>query len=78
MSYPPVGPFAEQLAAERTRLDAQDIQLVEVCRAYDEAAWPHATRVFSKLKDMIAKLVQPRYQVRPHQASNMRPPGPKF
>ena len=57
-AYAPVGPVAEQLAAARPHLSIQGIQLVEVRRGYDEAAWPHATRGFFKLKDKIPKLIE--------------------
>ncbi len=57
-AYAPIGPVAEQLAAARSHLSDQGIQLVEVRRGYDEAAWPHATRGFFKLKDKIPKLIE--------------------
>lgn len=57
-SYAPVGPVAERLAAARPQLGTAGIQLVEIRRAYDEAAWPHATKGFFKLKAKIPKLIE--------------------
>ena len=57
-SYAPAGPVAERLASARPQLAAAGIQLVEIRRAYDEAAWPHATKGFFKLKAKIPKLIE--------------------
>ena len=56
-AYAPVGPVAEELAAARTVLAAAGIRLIEVRRPYDDAAWPHATKGFFKLKAQIPKLI---------------------
>ncbi|MDX1499277.1 MAG: FAD-binding domain-containing protein [Woeseiaceae bacterium] len=56
-AYAPVGPVAELLAEARPRLAAMGVQLHELRRAYDSAAWPHATRGYFKLKDRIPSIL---------------------
>jgi deoxyribodipyrimidine photo-lyase len=56
-SYAPVGPVAEQLSAAGLALEPSGIRLIRLRRPYDDAAWPHATKGFFKLKAQIPKLI---------------------
>jgi deoxyribodipyrimidine photo-lyase len=56
-AFAPLGPAAEGLAGARAPLDAAGIEVVEIMRPYDAAAWPHATRGFFKMKKQIPVLV---------------------
>ena len=48
MAYPPVGPTADAV---------RHVDAVQVIRAYDLDAWPHATHGFFRFKDVIPKLL---------------------
>jgi deoxyribodipyrimidine photo-lyase len=54
LPYAPVGPVATRVAEAEAR---SDIPFVAIRRAYDDAAWPHATHGFFKFKDKIPSLV---------------------
>jgi deoxyribodipyrimidine photo-lyase len=56
--YAPVGPVATAIADAAEKLTAQGIQLVEVRRAYDTLAWPHASRGFFAMKERIPDLLR--------------------
>ncbi|MEM6373620.1 MAG: DNA photolyase, partial [Pseudomonadota bacterium] len=53
--YAPVGPAADVLAGLRSAPGAPPLRQVQ--RAYDAAAWPHATHGFFRFKDKIPKLL---------------------
>ncbi len=59
-SYTPVGPVASILSDARRELAQAGIEIRLLRRAYDEAAWPHASKGFFKLKaripDILAEL----------------------
>ncbi|MEX3014797.1 FAD-binding domain-containing protein [Gymnodinialimonas hymeniacidonis] len=55
--YAPVGPAASSLRSLRKQLDGAGITLVEICRDWDIAAWPHATHGFFRFKKAIPDLV---------------------
>jgi len=53
-AYPPVGPEAQEL----DRLAGQTgVRIVRLRRAYDSAAWPHATHGFFRFKEKIPGFV---------------------
>ncbi len=56
--YAPVGPTAELLAKAGKELDRHGIRLLQLRRAYDETAWPHAQRGFFKLKQEIPAILE--------------------
>jgi deoxyribodipyrimidine photo-lyase len=56
-AYAPVGPVADLLADARTRLEARGVRLLQLRRAYDDAAWPHATRGYFRLKKQIPAIL---------------------
>lgn len=56
--YAPTGPAAEAQGQLDQLLSAQGIALVRRIRAYDAAAWPHATAGFFRFKDQIPELVR--------------------
>ncbi|MGQ5700828.1 FAD-binding domain-containing protein [Sandaracinobacteroides sp. A072] len=53
----PVGPVADRLALMGVALARAGIRLVPVRRAWDSAAWPHATRGFFQFKGRIPALL---------------------
>ena len=53
--YAPVGPVADVLRAVQNTDGAPPLRMVR--RAYDSAAWPHATHGFFRFKDKIPKLL---------------------
>jgi deoxyribodipyrimidine photo-lyase len=55
--FAPVGPAGSSLRSLRKRLDKDDIAVVEVRRAWDSAAWPHATHGFFRFKKEIPGLL---------------------
>ena len=57
-AYMPVGPAAQRLAAARPDLDAAGITLHRIRRAYDDLAWPHATKSFFALKKQIPHVLR--------------------
>jgi deoxyribodipyrimidine photo-lyase len=57
-AYAPVGPVAERLAGARQTLANHDIELIQVRRAYDTYAWPHATKGYFKLKSRISDVLE--------------------
>ncbi len=57
-AYAPVGPTAELLAKTRVTLDHHGISLLQLRRAYDDTAWPHAQRGFFKLKNEIPQILE--------------------
>jgi deoxyribodipyrimidine photo-lyase len=57
-TYAPVGPVAESLAASRPALDAAGVTLHRIRRAYDDLAWPHATKGFFALKQKIPHVLR--------------------
>jgi deoxyribodipyrimidine photo-lyase len=57
-AYAPVGPVAEQLLVLAQGLKAHDINLVQVRRAFDTAAWPHGSKGFFAMKEKIPALLQ--------------------
>jgi deoxyribodipyrimidine photo-lyase len=57
-AYAPQGPVSERLAAARRKLEPAGLRLVEVRRAWDEMAWPHATKGFFQFRDVIPQLVR--------------------
>ncbi len=55
--YAPVGPVSDHLRAITPALAAEGIALVQVRRAWDSAAWPHAAKGFFAFKDKIPGLI---------------------
>ncbi|WP_420010582.1 hypothetical protein [Tateyamaria sp.] len=53
--YTPVGPNADLIARLRRAEGAPPVKAVR--RAYDSAAWPHATHGFFRFKDKIPSLI---------------------
>ncbi len=56
-AYVPVGPVAEVLDVAARKLEERGIRLVQLRRAYDNVAWPHARRGFFKLKTQIPSIL---------------------
>ena len=56
--HAPVGPAADRLEAAREVLADAGLPLVRARRAWDAAAWPHATKGFFKLKKQIPALIE--------------------
>jgi deoxyribodipyrimidine photo-lyase len=54
LPYAPVGPVAETAAEAEQR---SDVPFLRIRRAYDTAAWPHATHGFFRFKEKIPALV---------------------
>lgn len=54
LPYAPVGPVAEVLSEAESR---SSVPFIRVRRAYDDAAWPHATHGFFRFKEKIPKLI---------------------
>ncbi len=54
LPYAPVGPVAETLTEAERR---SDVPFIRIRRAYDSAAWPHATHGFFRFKEKIPALV---------------------
>ncbi len=57
-AYAPVGPVAERLASARQSLAKNRIELIQLRRAYDTCAWPHATKGYFKLKSKIPEVLE--------------------
>jgi deoxyribodipyrimidine photo-lyase len=55
--FAPVGPVADRLALMSQALAARGIRLVQVRRAWDSAAFPHATRGFFQFRTHIPVLL---------------------
>ncbi|MGL6042848.1 MAG: FAD-binding domain-containing protein [Sandaracinobacteroides sp.] len=55
--FAPVGPVADRLALMGAALGANGIRLVQVRRAWDERAFPHATRGFFQFRTIIPQLL---------------------
>lgn len=55
--YAPTGPNATALRQLAAMLEPDGIRLIRLRRAYDSAAWPHATAGFFKFKEKIPKLI---------------------
>ena len=55
--YAPVGPVAERLDTLKQELSEHGIQLIQLRRSFDTAAWPHGTKGFFALKEKIPMLV---------------------
>jgi deoxyribodipyrimidine photo-lyase len=56
--YAPVGPVATTLAAAEPVLRAEGIQVLQVRRAFDTVAWPHATKGFFAMKKSIPPVLE--------------------
>jgi deoxyribodipyrimidine photo-lyase len=69
-AYAPVGPIAEALASLRAGLQTRGVRLVELRRAWDEQAWPHATKSFAKVREQIPGLVESLVRGGPELDSN--------
>jgi len=57
-AYAPVGPMADRLAVLASSLSREGIEMVQIRRPEDAAAWPYATRGFFGLKDKIPELIR--------------------
>lgn len=57
MSYAPVGPDADALAALLPKLQAAGLRVVQVRRGWDSAFWPHAKKGFFPFKEQIPRLL---------------------
>ena len=56
--YVPVGPVRDRLSLAKPTWDNAGLAWTEILRDYDQAAWPHATKGFFKLKETIPDLVR--------------------
>lgn len=56
-AYAAVGPVAERLAAAEQTLGRYGINVLQIRRPYDSAAWPHAKRGYFKLKEQIPSIL---------------------
>ncbi len=56
-AYPPTGLIARELARTEAALARDGIRLARIRRAWDDAAWPHATSGFFAFKERIPKLL---------------------
>ena len=56
--YAPVGPVAERLDTLKQELSEHGIQLIQLRRSFDTAAWPHGTKGFFAMKEKIPMLVR--------------------
>ncbi len=56
-TYTPVGPLGDRLAALTSALSREGIEMVQIQRLEDTAAWPYATKGFFRLKDKIPQLI---------------------
>lgn len=56
--YAPVGPVADLLKNLTLELKALNIELVQVRRAFDSAAWPHGSKGFFAMKEKIPGLLR--------------------
>ena len=57
-AHAPVGPVADALAQAEGACAREGISLLRQLRAYDAAAWPHATKGFFKFKEKIPSLLK--------------------
>jgi deoxyribodipyrimidine photo-lyase len=56
--YAPVGPVAERISILTVGLKVHDIELVQVRREFDSAAWPHGSKGFFAMREKIPALVE--------------------
>ena len=56
-AYAPVGPTADRLEQAAASLKQDGIQILQIRRAYDSAAWAHATKGFFGLKKKIPDIL---------------------
>lgn len=56
--YAPIGPVATTLAAVEPILRKEGIKLLQVRRAFDTVAWPHATKGFFAMKKGIPRVLE--------------------
>ena len=56
--YAPVGPVAERLITLKQELSEHGIQMIQLRRSFDTAAWPHGTKGFFAMKEKIPMLVR--------------------
>jgi deoxyribodipyrimidine photo-lyase len=56
--YASVGPVAEQLSILTIGLRTRGIELVQVRREFDSAAWPHSSKGFFAMKERIPFLIE--------------------
>ncbi|MEM9099947.1 MAG: FAD-binding domain-containing protein [Pseudomonadota bacterium] len=57
-AYAPVGPVQQRLVEVQPTLAKAGIKLHQIRRAYDELAWPHATKGFFALKQKIPQVLR--------------------
>jgi deoxyribodipyrimidine photo-lyase len=57
-SYLTVGPIRDAVTTALHKLNQADIELHQVMRFYDKAAWPHTSKGFSNLKKHIPNLIE--------------------
>ena len=55
--WAPIGPIATQLDATKATLEKAGIHVHQQQRTYDTLTWPHATKVFFKLKKKIPNIL---------------------
>lgn len=56
-AFAPVGPVASRLKRAKAELAKSGIELVQLRRAYDDIAWPHASKGFFALKKKIPSIL---------------------
>lgn len=57
-AYAPTGPMGDRLAALTSALSRDGIEMVQILRPEDAAAWPYAAKGFLGLKDRIPDLIR--------------------
>jgi deoxyribodipyrimidine photo-lyase len=56
--YAPVGPVSDRLSILTAELKTHQIELVQVRREFDSAAWPHGSKGFFAMKEKFPSLVE--------------------
>jgi deoxyribodipyrimidine photo-lyase len=68
-AYAPVGPVADLLWDLTPQLKDLDIDLVQVRRTFDSAAWPHSNKGFFAMKEKIPRILSSLVQTQNPQMS---------
>jgi deoxyribodipyrimidine photo-lyase len=56
--YAPVGPVSDRLSILTAGLKTRGVELVQVRREFDSAAWPHGSKGFFAMKEKIPSLIE--------------------
>ena len=57
MSRIPVGPARDSFDAVVRATQGQDVEFIEITRAWDLQSWPHATKGYFKFKEVIPSIL---------------------